>query len=109
MATVIRAGDCYTTEMLAIPTAPVTALTTGNYQIAAGTAHAGMVARYVTIMPETAAIRFKCNGSSPAANCGMILATNDILMLDTIQQIQNFRCINTTAGQSSTAAVFYYF
>lgn len=109
MATVVRAGDCYTCQILAVPTAPAAALATGNYVIATACAHGGQVARYVTIMPETDAVRFKCNGSAPAANCGMILATNDILMLDSIQQIQNFKCINTSAGLSSTAVIFFFF
>lgn len=110
MADVVRAGDCYTTEILGVGTTAI-GFSTGNYMISTTCAHANMVARYVMFTPETDAIRFKCNSpaKNPAAACGMVVATGDMLMLDTIQQIQNFRVINTTAGNSSTAVAFFYF
>lgn len=110
MATVVRAGDCYTTEILGIGTTAI-ALSTGNYMISTSCAHANMVARYILFSPETDGVRFKCNSpvKNPAAACGMVVAAGDYLMLDSIQQIQNFRVINTTAGNSSTGVVFYYF
>ncbi len=111
MPTGIRAGDCYTCQMLGVGTTAVY-LATGNYLIATGCARAGMVARYIMFSPETDDVRFHITGPtpvSPAAGCGMVLAAGDYLMLDSIQQIQNFRAINTTAGHSSTAAIFFYF
>jgi hypothetical protein len=109
MATIIRAGDCYPSEQLGIGTTAI-GLSTSCYNPTTGD-YAGMVARAAMINAETDDIRFhiRTPALSPAAACGMILMAGDYLFLDSVEQLQNFRCINTTAGHSSTGTVFFYF
>lgn len=107
MTTIIRPGDCYTQEQI-IFTAAAVGLTTDNYAPTTGIMK-GLIARAVLINLESNDIRYHMREPvlSPATNCGMVLVAGDYLELNTPQQVQYFRGINTSAG-SSTAVIFYF-
>lgn len=102
MATIIRAGDCYTDQQVKY-TAAVVALSTGCYVHATD-----QIARAALLNVETNDIRYKIDGNTPSTNCGMVFVAGDYLLLESIHQIQNFKALNTSGG-SSTAIVFYFF
>lgn len=61
------------------------ALTSGTY----GTA------RYAEITIETADIRFTCDGTPPTASTGHLVGVNDIVRLESNEDIAAFRAIRT--------------
>lgn len=107
MATITFPGDCYTQEQIYF-TAVIKALTTDNYFPTTGVMK-GQMARQVLINVESDDIRFHVREPFlvAATNCGMVMLKQTYLVLDTIQQIQCFNALNTSAA-SSTAVVFYF-
>ena len=107
MGTIILAGDCYTQEQIVF-TAAAVGLSTANYFPSTGIAK-GQMARMVLLNLESDDIRFHLREPklTAATACGMILAKGSYFYLETIQQIQYFNGLNTSAA-SATAVVFYF-
>jgi hypothetical protein len=107
MGTIILAGDCYTQEQILF-TAVAKGLSTGNYFPTTGIMK-GQCARAALIGLETNDIRYHIREPqlTAATACGMVMSSGGYLLLETIQQIQCFNGLNTSAA-SSTAVVFYF-
>lgn len=103
--TVALYGACYTSTAVYL-TAVAKGIGTSNYAPASGKGN-GLVARGAIIHLEGQDIRFHfC--ATPAANCGMLMTSGSYFHLNSQDDIQNFKGVNTSGG-SSTAVVFLSF
>jgi len=68
----------------------------------------GLSAKVAVIKALTHVINFRMDGTAPTAAEGMQLAVGDYWVIEGTQNIKNFRCINTAAGESDVRVLLYF-
>ena len=105
-------ADPYTMEQLIFTSGAAVGFSTANYEVAGGEVMQGLHARVVFMNLESDAgdpsIRYKINGSAPAANDGMLWFAEDYITLDSPVAIRNFQGIASGAGEELTAVVVFF-
>lgn len=98
----------YTSEYFLAGTGSLCALTTANYFPSVGLGRNMAATRAFLSLDPAANVRFKMNGSAPAANCGHIFAGGDYITLDDISQIKNFQFMPASASATAYLHVTYF-
>jgi hypothetical protein len=65
-------------------------------------------AKEALIVVSTYAIRFRCDGVAPSATVGMPIAAGSSILVQGIDNLRKFRCIDTSAGASSVSVHVYF-
>lgn len=99
-----------TSENVVLTNSVYKALTTACYNIASSVAAVGrgQQSTYVLLTLEGDQARFKINGSAPAAACGHTWIAGDIITLDSVGAIRNFKAILSAAGTATIVATYFY-
>lgn len=66
----------------------------------------GRPAQRAFVTAETAQMRYTYDGTTPTSTVGHILDISDVLVIDGIVNVQNFRAIRTTASSGTIMATF---
>ena len=71
---------------------------------------AGMKARAALIAVETNPIRIRLDGgtTAPTADNGILLKADTYFTIVNLENIKNFRCINTSAGASAVHVQLFF-
>ena len=68
----------------------------------------GMSAKAVVIGVETHPIRFLLDGTAPEAASGMLLKADKYSLITGMENIRQFKCIDTAAGASSVKVLVFF-
>jgi hypothetical protein len=67
-----------------------------------------MPAKEALLVVETNSIRYRCDGVAPAAGVGQILTAGQSILIQGIDNLRRFRCIDTASGASSVSVHVYF-
>jgi hypothetical protein len=65
-------------------------------------------AKEALLVVETNSIRYRVDGVAPAAGVGQILTAGQSILIQGIDNLRKFRCIDTAAGASSVSVHVYF-
>jgi hypothetical protein len=68
----------------------------------------GMIAKEVLLVVETNSIRYRVDGVAPLAGVGQILTAGQSILIQGVENLRKFRCIDTAAGASSVSVHVYF-
>jgi hypothetical protein len=68
----------------------------------------GLLAKEVLLVVETNSIRYRVDGVAPTATVGQILTAGQSILIQGIDNLRKFRCIDTAAGASSVSVHVYF-
>ena len=98
-------GDAGTYEALAPDTA--TGITSTIRHPTSGF-YKGKMARAAMIIVETNPIRFRIDGTAPAAGVGIPIATGQNIIITGTNNVKNFSCIDQSAAASAVHVQVYF-
>lgn len=67
-----------------------------------------LLAKEALIVVSTYAIRFRCDGVAPTADIGMPIAAGSSILIQGIDNLRKFRCIDTASGASAVSVHVYF-
>ena len=91
--------DAFAKETLAVSSSVVT-LTAATYSPGGGLRSA----QYAFITVETNPIRWWCTGDNPTTTQGHLAAVGDIILLEGVNNVRNFKAIRSTADATIQAS-----
>ncbi len=85
-------------------TAGGVSLTTAKY-LTASTSK--ILSDYAVLSNETAQIRFTVDGTAPTSTVGLLLQPNQSWLLDSFEELKNFRAIRVSDTSASLKVIYY--
>ena len=81
---------------------------TSSVRVPTSGTHLGKQARAMLIAVEDNPIRFKLNGDAPTATDGIKISAGQNYTVIGVQNVRNFRCIDTAAGASAVHLIVFF-